>query len=110
MAWETRKGRGRYYRTREVNGQQIREYIGCGPLAEVVAEHDQFERIQREAERRRLQEEKAQDQELFREVDELDAITQTLMKKALEAADFHQHHGSEWRKRRGKEEDAGNEE
>ena len=107
MAWETRKGGGRYYtRTRQVNGRQIREYIGCGPLADLLAEHDRFEQIQREAEWRRLREEKAQDRELFQEVDELDAITKTLMKKALETAGFHQHHGSEWRKRSGKKEEA----
>ena len=103
MAWETRKRGGHYYtRTRQVNGRQIREYFGCGLLAKQVAEDDERERIQREAERRRRRKEKAQDQELFQEVDELDAITQKLMKKALEAAGFHQHQRGEWRKRSGK--------
>ena len=110
MAWETRRRGGRYYtRTRQVNGRQIREYFGCGPLADLAAENDEWERIQREAERRQLRREKDQDRELFKEVDELDAITKELMKKALEAAGYHQHHRSEWRrrKRRGKAENAG---
>jgi hypothetical protein len=47
MAWE----RGYYYRVRKVGGRVFRQYVGRGPVAEVVAQMDALEREQREAER-----------------------------------------------------------
>ena len=48
MGWD----RGRYYtRSRKVNGRVVREYVGAGRVAELVAQLDALEKQQREAQR-----------------------------------------------------------
>lgn len=55
MGWETRKRGGRYYtRSRKVGGRVVREYIGTGPIAELIDEQDAAERTERAAEREQL--------------------------------------------------------
>jgi len=101
MSWETRGGRGRYYtRSRRVNGRVIREYIGSGELAELIAEMDEILRIKRDAERAAWRAEKERLQRLEQPLEELDRICNLLVKTSLEAEGYYRHNRGEWRKRR----------
>ena len=107
MGWETRKRGGRYYtRSRRVNGAVVREYIGSGRVAELVAEADALERRQRQFQREEEEEELQAMLEEWEEADaplrDLDNLCDALVRTALEGAGYHNHKG-EWRKRRGKE-------
>jgi len=98
MSWETRNGRGRYYtRSRRVGGQIVREYIGHGPIAELVAESDRQEREQRRTEAARRAARKTQDAALDAQVDEVCGLADILARGVLLAAGFHHHHG-QWRR------------
>lgn len=104
MAWETRQRGGLYYtRSRRVNGRVVREYIGCGPVAELIAEADQAQIAQREAGRAELQATVAHFQSLEAPLDALGQQCRDLARIALQDAGYHQHHRGEWRKRRVRE-------
>jgi hypothetical protein len=101
MSWETRGNSGRYYtRSRKVDGRIIREYIGTGLLAELSAQQDADERVQRLAERERLQQEAARWAAATVPLMELSQMLDGLTAAALIAAGYHQHHRGAWRKRR----------
>jgi len=101
MGWE----RGYYYRVRKVNGRVVREYLGTGEVATLVAQMDALEREQRRLEalekRQEIDELKALDAELKIVNERVDLAARA----ALLAACFHLHKLGEWRKRR---EQAGN--
>ena len=102
MAWETRRGRGRYYtRSRKANGGVVREYFGVGEFAALIAECDAAERAERA---RKRAAEAATERELadLRALTEpLDSAGEGLARAALVAAGYRRHHRGEWRKRRG---------
>jgi hypothetical protein len=101
MSWETRTGRGLYYtRSRRVGGRIVREYIGRGSAADLMAELDRQERERQRAEAARMVIRKAEDAALDTQVDEVCRLADLLARGLLLAAGLHQHHG-EWRKRRG---------
>ena len=105
MSWGTRNRGGRYYtRSRRVDGRIVREYIGCGPAAAVVAELDRQEREMRKVKAGQKAARKAQDVAIDAQVDEISELANLLARGALLAAGFHHHHG-EWRKRREKSEE-----
>ncbi len=109
MGWETRKGGGSYYtRSKREGGRVVREYVGSGESAQLIAQMDELEQEQRAAQR-----------ELARirrgESDTLDALTrefydqvEAVLRAALAEAGYHRHARGPWRKHRKKEE-AGNE-
>ncbi len=97
MAWE----RGYYYRVRKVNGRVVREYVGTGRLAELVAQQDAIERQHREAERAERLAKQAELEALDAPLAELCQLAELLARAALLAAGFRQHKRGEWRKRRG---------
>jgi hypothetical protein len=101
MGWETRRGQGRYYtRSRKVNGRIIREYVGTGLVAELVAQQDAEARARRLAERERLQQEEARWASTAAPLTELSRLLDGLTAATLIAAGYHQHHRGAWRKTR----------
>jgi hypothetical protein len=100
MAWEQRGNHTYYYRSRKVGGHVLKEYIGSGATADLIAAHDEAERERRSADRervraeaRRLAELAAGDETLARAVDALTAA-------ALMAAGYRQHARGAWRRQR----------
>ena len=100
MAWE----RGYYYRVRRENGHVVREYVGCGRVAEIMAELDALDREKGREEARldaeALRNEKAALDALDAHLEALIETTDLLAHAALVAAGYHQHKRGEWRKRR----------
>src|SRR5688572_13357003 len=99
MAWECRKGRGRYYtRSRRVNGRVVREYLGIGELARAASQAD-FAR--REEMKQRMAAWRTR-QDSFKRLDaQLSSFweaSQTLVYLALHAAGYHLHKRGEWRR------------
>ncbi len=102
MAWETRERGGRYYtRSRKIGGRVVREYIGTGPVAELIATRDAEARVERTAEARVLRAERDRLAPAEAVLAELDALTELLAHAALVAAGYRRHHRGAWRKRRG---------
>ena len=101
MAWETRKGQGRYYtRSRKVNGQVIREYLGTGFGAEAAAQLDAYDQAERAAQQMRNREAMTRLRDLDATMDAAFQQTQDELTAALQTAGYHQHKRGEWRKRR----------
>ncbi len=89
-----------YYRSLRVGSQVTKEYYGGGEDALMIAELDA---IKRETQTEREQAWKREQAELAAAdtlVAELDAQVSDLMREELNAANFHQHHRGEWRRRR----------
>ena len=98
MGWE----RGRYYyRSRKVGGRVVRQYIGTGEVAELVAQTDALERERRETERAARRAERAELEALDVPLDQLNDLADLLARAALVAAGFRQYKRGEWRKKRG---------
>ena len=107
MAWETRQRGGRYYtRSRKIGGRVVRQYIGTGPTAELIAARDAKARVERTAESAALRAEQDRLAPAEALLAELDALTELLAHGALVAAGYRRHHRGAWRKRRGHQTEA----
>jgi hypothetical protein len=103
MGWD----KGRYYtRSKKVNGQVVREYVGRGDLAELVAQQDDLDRQRREAEAAACRAERAELAALDARLHELDALTELVARAALLVAGYRQHKRGEWRKQRVRSQEA----
>ena len=103
MAWERRERGGRYYtrsRRSPKDGRVIREYVGTGPLAEIVAEEDRTKRELAEAKREWEKEELERLKALAAPVFELSEAAEILAHAHLIACGYHRHKG-EYRRARG---------
>ncbi len=113
MTWETRQGKGRYYtRThRRPGGRRVREYVGTGALAEMIARFDAQSREEQALKAAIAAEEQAERDayyaRLFGPLDVLEAASSVLVREALTAAGYVQHERGEWRRPRGNQETAG---
>ena len=97
MGWD----RGRYYtRSKKVLGRVVREYIGVGPVAELVARMDALQRNRRDLDAFFLRCEKAELAALEGEMRALSEVVDLVARAALLATGFHQHKRGEWRRRR----------
>jgi hypothetical protein len=108
MAWETRKGSrgGRYYtRSHRRKGRVVREYVGSGELAALLAQLDAQEREEQEMEAALAAAAQAECDayyaRLFGPLDALEAASRVLVRQALKAAGYQQHQRGEWRRPRG---------
>jgi hypothetical protein len=91
---------GPYYtRSRREGGRVVREYIGSGPVAELVAEADRAAREEREAAAMRERREREKLEALAAPVLELSDAADILARAHLIAAGYHRHKG-EWRRAR----------
>lgn len=101
MAWEHRRGGGRYYtQSRRVNGRVRRVYWGKGPIAEKVAEGDALLQRQREDRRQGQRAEAEAIRQTEQQFQYVSQICRRLVQDTLESAGFHRHHRGEWRRRR----------
>jgi len=99
--WERRERGGLYYtRSRKVNGQVVREYVGGGVLGELAARMDTEERQRREAEAAAWKEERERLEELIGLMDEFCEDVETIARSTLLAAGFRRHKRGEWRRKR----------
>jgi hypothetical protein len=100
VGWETRERGSSYYtRSRWKDGGVVRQYIGTGPLAEIVALDDELKRLQDEEEtacRRQEWEHLEQSAEFLRALEE---AYEALTRAHLLAAGYRKRRG-EWRRRR----------
>jgi hypothetical protein len=105
MAWERRKRGGLYYtRSRKVEGQVVREYVGGGVLGEIAAQMDAHERQSRTEETALRRAERERLEGLVALVDELCEAAEILARATLTGAGYHRHKRGEWRKKRDQEE------
>jgi hypothetical protein len=101
MGWEERERGTRYYtRSRRVDGRVVKEYIGSGPIAELIALRDEAERQRREEEARVWREEREDLERLDGEAGEMCELVELFNRAALVAAGYRQHNRGEWRKPR----------
>lgn len=96
MGWE----RGYYYRVRKVNGRVVREYVGTGRVAELVAQMDALEREKKRLETSEHRQQKDELAALEAELETVNERVNLVARAALLAAGFHLHKRGEWRKRR----------
>jgi hypothetical protein len=112
MAWETRNGNGRYYtRSHWRSGRVVREYVGSGALAELLAQFDAQVREEQALEAAIAAEEQAERDtyyaRLFGPLDVLEAASSVLVRETLTAAGYVQHERGEWRRPRGSQKTTG---
>jgi hypothetical protein len=103
MPWERRERGGRYYtrsRRSPKDGRVVREYVGSGPLAQIVAEAERQRRELEEARREREKEELGRLKALAAPVFELSEAAEILAHAHLVAAGYHRRKG-EYRRARG---------
>jgi hypothetical protein len=91
-----------YYRARKVNGRVVRQYVGRGEAAEIVAAADAEEREEREYRAERLRAFRADLDRLDGLVGEADEAVAAVVQAALLAAGYQQHRRGEWRRQRVK--------
>ena len=100
MAWENRNGRNYYYnKAKRSDGRVESRYVGCGELAELVAQEDADRRAADHIAKALLQAEKAEQDEIDRRLDQSTLLVEALMQATLRDAGLHYHRG-EWRRRR----------
>jgi hypothetical protein len=108
MGWEGRERGTRYYtRSKRVDGRVVKEYIGNGLIAELIALRDEAERRRREEEARVWKEERESLEYQDEEAGDLCELAELLTRAALVSAGYRQHNRGEWRKPRGRAKPAG---
>jgi hypothetical protein len=99
--WERRERGGLYYtRSRKVNGQLVREYVGGDLLGQLAARMDAEERRKRQQEAAAWKEGREQIEALTAPVEELCEGVEILARAALLVSGYYRHNRGEWRKRR----------
>jgi hypothetical protein len=99
MPWKTRKGSRYYYRSIR-DGDRVRtEYIGAGPAAELIAQVDRLDPLERERSAEAWRECRRADEAADRSAALAFGRVELVARAALEAAGFHRHR-RQWRRGR----------
>jgi hypothetical protein len=96
--WEQRGQKRYYYRNSWQNGRSVRTYLGSGEIAEMAATADALQRVAREIESRKWQQEQERRAAAEALLTELCQQSDLLVRAALVAASFRQHHRGAWRR------------
>ena len=107
MAWETRRGRPYYYRSRREGERVVKEYLGGGPVAEAKATLEQIDRERRQEAREQGQADREGLDALDQEIAALYEDVETALRATLAACGYHRHQRGEWRKRREQKDEEG---
>ncbi len=100
MGWETRaRGSSYYTRSKWKGGRVVRQYVGTGPLAEIVALDDELKRLRKEEEAAHRREERERLEQSAGFLRELEEACEVLTRAHLLAAGCRKRRG-EWRRRR----------
>jgi hypothetical protein len=83
-----------------VDGRPRRFYLGAGPLAEQAAAEDARRQAERRVGREARDVERQRHEVASGPLDHLVGLAELVVDAALLAAGYHQHAGSEWRRRR----------
>ena len=99
MGWARRRDGAYYYRAKKVDGRVVKEDVGAGSLAELLAARDARERAVRlvAAEARRA--ERACLASVDGAVDAAHEAVEALLRASLVLAGYHRHQRGEWRRR-----------
>lgn len=104
MGWETRKGGGSYYtRSKREGGRVIREYVGSGEVAQLIAQMDEVEQEQRTTQRELARIRRGESDTLDTLAREFYDQVEAVLRATLTEAGYHRHARGAWRKRRGRE-------
>ena len=96
MGWEERRGRPYYYRSVREGKRVRKEYVGGGALGQLVAKHDELERLQRKEEEASWKEERQRLERSAGFLRELEEAVEILTRAELLASGYHRHKGT-WR-------------
>jgi hypothetical protein len=88
-----------YYRSRKINGHSFKEYVGRGPVAELIAQLDEKRRQDRQAGRQALLQEQIRLAVADLALQEARGLINLLVWTVLLLGNCHCHHGC-WRRRR----------
>jgi hypothetical protein len=103
MGWERRRRGGLYYtRSRKVLGRVVRQYVGCGRLAQSAARADAKRRAQLKAQAEASRAERACLEAADTALNGLCDVSEAMARGSLILAGYYQHHRGEWRKRDAK--------
>jgi hypothetical protein len=92
LSWEQRGTSGRYYtRSRREGGHIIREYVGSGPIAELMALADKTDRQRRAEEARAWRQEREGLEYQDGEARKICELAELLNRTALVAVGYRQH-------------------
>ena len=83
----------------------VREYVGTGEVAELIAIIDEEERSRREAEKQAMCAEIAESDAIDEQIGALGRLLNALVQAELQAQGFHQHKG-QWRRKREQKTDS----
>jgi hypothetical protein len=100
MPWSQVGSRRYFYRHLWRDGRSVRQYVGTGQGAELVAALDELRRVERAAEARQRREEQERHQRAEGALIQMCLETDVLASATLVASGYHRHDRGEWRRRR----------
>jgi hypothetical protein len=100
MGWEQRGQKRYYYRHEWQDGRSVRTYLGSGEIAEMAATADALQRVAREIDARKWQQDQERRAAAEALLAELCEQSNMLVRATLVVAGYHQHDRGAWRRKR----------